>query len=108
MVNEYLRYRIAPERADAFLEAYGRAAEWLRASEHCLGYHLARCVDEPEVFVLRIDWDSPEGHLQGFRRSEAFQRFFAHVAPFVGNIEEMRHYAPTGLEYQRASSPESV
>jgi hypothetical protein len=38
------------------------------------------------------EWDSVEGHEQGFRRSPEFRDFFALVQPFFNDIEEMRHY----------------
>lgn len=41
---------------------------------------------------MRIEWDSVEGHEQGFRESPGFRGFFASVRPFFGNIEEMSHY----------------
>ena len=47
-------------------------------------------------FVLTIHWDSSEGHMKRFRKSEHFQPFYALVAPFYGQIEEMEHYEPTG------------
>jgi hypothetical protein len=30
--------------------------------------------------------------MNGFRKSPEFREFFASVRPFVGNLEEMRHY----------------
>jgi quinol monooxygenase YgiN len=47
---------------------------------------------DPSRWVVRIEWDSEEGHLTGFRRSPEFRRFFEAVGPFVHDIEEMRHY----------------
>lgn len=47
--------------------------------------------------MLRIEWDSVEGHLQGFRRSEQFRVFLGHVHPFVEQIEEMQHYEMLSL-----------
>jgi hypothetical protein len=49
-------------------------------------------VEEPEHFVVRIQWDSVEGHEQGFRSSPHFAEFFAAVRPFFSEIEEMKHY----------------
>jgi hypothetical protein len=45
--------------------------------------------------VVRIEWDSEEGHLSGFRQSSEFRTFLAAVGPFVSDIEEMRHYEVT-------------
>lgn len=101
MINEYIRYRIAPERVDAFFTAYEGAQASLRASPHCLGYELSRCTEEPQSFILKIQWDSAEGHLGGFRKSHHFAPFLQAVRPFVGDIEEMRHYEITPLRWSR-------
>lgn len=92
MIIEYIRYRIQEEQSTAFLEAYRQAQQALIDSPHCQRYELSRCQEEPDRYVLRIEWDSVEGHLQGFRRSEHFRTFLGHVRPYVGQIEEMQHY----------------
>ena len=101
MIVEYIRYKIAEGRAALFLEAYGQAQESLRASPHCLGFELSRCTEAPEHFILRIQWDSSEGHLQGFRQGPHFPPFLAAVKPFLPDIEEMRHYDLTPVRWTR-------
>jgi quinol monooxygenase YgiN len=95
MVVEYIRYSIDDGRAKAFAQAYLRAAEALEASEHCQRYEVSRCTEDPTQHVVRIEWDSEDGHLSGFRKSPEFRRFFEAVGPFVNDIEEMRHYQVT-------------
>jgi quinol monooxygenase YgiN len=95
VIVEYIRYSIDEGRAEAFAEAYRRASEALRASEHCERYEVSRCSEDPTQHVVRIEWDSEEGHLSGFRQSPEFRSFFEAVGPFVNNIEEMRHYEVT-------------
>lgn len=102
MVIEYVRYRLDPDRVDDLVAAYGRAAASLRASSHCRGFDLARGVEEPGNLVLRIEWDSVEGHEQGFRRSPEFREFLREVRPFVADLQEMRHYAATDVGWQAA------
>jgi hemoglobin len=60
MVVEYIRYSIGSERAQAFEQAYRRAAPALDASEHCERYEVSRCSDDPTQYVVRIEWDSEE------------------------------------------------
>jgi quinol monooxygenase YgiN len=97
MIVEYIRYNIPePRRAD-FERAYAEASEVLDGSEHCLRYEVSRGVEEPANFVVRIEWDSIEGHEQGFRESPGFRTFFQSVRPFFGDIEEMRHYEATPI-----------
>ena len=98
MVIEYVRYKMPADKADDFMSAYATAGAALRQSRHCLGFELSRCVEEPASFILRIEWDSVEGHMNGFRKSPEFRAFFASVRPFVGNLEEMRHYERTAVQ----------
>jgi quinol monooxygenase YgiN len=92
---EYIRYRIPEETSAEFLSAYAKAAVPLAAAPQCVDYELARCEEDFEHYILRITWTSTEDHLEGFRKSDHFRDFLAQIAPFVGNIEEMRHYKPT-------------
>jgi heme-degrading monooxygenase HmoA len=95
MVVEYIRHKIDPSRKDEFDEAYRRAGALLDASPHCQGWEASRCVDEPEKQIVRIEWDSVEGHLQGFRQSADFNPFREATQPFFNDIEEMTHYQVT-------------
>jgi quinol monooxygenase YgiN len=95
VIVEYIRYSIDAGRAEAFEEAYRRAGESLRASENCERYEVSRCSEDPTQRVVRIEWDSEEGHLSGFRQSSEFRTFLEAVGPFVNDIEEMRHYEVT-------------
>jgi|SRR5262245_10600480 len=95
MVVEYIRYNVEGSRADAFADAYRRAADALEASEHCERYEVSRCSEDPTQHVVRIEWDSEQGHMSGFRQSAQFRDFFEAVRPFVNDIEEMRHYEVT-------------
>ncbi|GAA3437263.1 antibiotic biosynthesis monooxygenase [Kutzneria kofuensis] len=92
MITEYIRYRIPDGQGSQFEDAYRRAGAVLSESPQCVGWDVARCVDEPSCYVVRIRWTSAEDHLTGFRSGPRFPAFFAEVKPFVGDIEEMRHY----------------
>ena len=95
MVVEYIRYTIDEGRAEEFEQAYRRATGALQSSEHCERYEVSRCTEDPTQHVVRIEWDSQDGHMSGFRQSPEFHTFFEAVGPFVRDIEEMRHYQVT-------------
>ena len=95
MIVEYIRYALKEHDGDQLVAAYGRAQEELRASPNALAWELTRCADDPSSYILRIEWDSAEGHMSGFRKGPQFPGFFAAIRPFVGEIAEMRHYEPT-------------
>ena len=92
MVIEYIRYEVPAARHSAFIAAYQEAAAELEASEHCVCYEISQGAEEPDHFVVRIEWDSIEGHEKGFRGSALFATFFVKVKPFFAEIKEMKHY----------------
>ncbi|MEO7735503.1 MAG: antibiotic biosynthesis monooxygenase [Kofleriaceae bacterium] len=92
MIVEYIRYEVVAADHAAFLASYAAAASELAASTHCLRYEVTQGVEEPDHFIVRIEWDSVEGHEQGFRTSAQFPGFFAKVKPFFAAIREMKHY----------------
>lgn len=92
MVIEYIRYTIPIENAKEFEAAYAKAGAILHSSEHCQHYEISRGIEEPEHYIIRIDWKSLEGHEQGFRTSPDFGAFFEAVGPFFNQITEMKHY----------------
>jgi len=95
MIVEYARYRIPQDRREAFVNAYEEAASYLTASPHCLSYELSHCVEEQDRYILRIEWNSAQEHVDGFRKEPGFQEFFRLVQPFLHDIEEMQHYELT-------------
>ena len=95
MIVEYIRYKIDSSRTGEFDDAYRRAGAFLDASPHCQRWEAARCVDEPDKQIVRIEWDSADGHLQGFRKSPDFKSFVEATQPFFKDIEEMTHYEIT-------------
>ncbi|HKE94797.1 MAG TPA: antibiotic biosynthesis monooxygenase [Povalibacter sp.] len=104
MIVEYIRYKLdeaatqpAANGLNLFEAAYLEAAASLDTSAHCRGYELSRCVEEKDRYILRIEWDSLEGHMQGFRRAPEFAPFFAAIKPYIARIEEMQHYAVSSI-----------
>ena len=67
-------------------------------------YELTHSMEEPELYILRIEWDSLDGHVKGFRTSPEFREFFRHVQPFFIDIEEMRRYELTEIRKRKDDS----
>lgn len=91
-VVEYVRYELGPDATGQFEAAYQAVGRLLTASPHCLSWELARGMEHPGSFVVRIEWDSLAGHEQGFRGSPGFAEFFQTLAVFSAQRLEMAHY----------------
>ena len=98
MVIEVIRYAIRPGDEAAFEDAFRRAAVLLEASSHCLGFTLTRSTRDRHRYIMNIYWDSPDGHLIGFRQSNGFREYQDLIQPYSEMIEESGHYRKTGVE----------
>lgn len=101
MTVEYIRYALRAHTPDDLVAAYREAGLHLQAAPECLGYDLTACEEEATSLILRIHWASAEAHLGGFRKGPNFPPFLAAIRPFIDEIAEMRHYAPTDLAWTR-------
>ena len=102
MIVEYIRYTVADAaRQAALIESYREAAKSLDAAHECLAYELTVCEEDPLSLILRIEWESTERHLGGFRKGPHFPPFFRAIGGFVKEIAEMRHYAHSGVEKRK-------
>uniref|UniRef100_A0AAU2VUM8 Antibiotic biosynthesis monooxygenase n=1 Tax=Streptomyces sp. NBC_00008 TaxID=2903610 RepID=A0AAU2VUM8_9ACTN len=98
MIVEYIRYRITDAaRRGEFEDAYTRASQQLDLAPECQGYELTHGIEEPERYILRIVWTSVAEHEQGFRHGPCFPPFLAEIRPYIGDIEEMKHYEHTAV-----------
>jgi quinol monooxygenase YgiN len=97
MIVEDIRYQIGQDRQSGFEDAYRKSQTSLHSSPHCLAWELTRCSEDRSHYILRIEWDSAEGHLTGFRQSPEVREFLAAIRPYVGDIQEMRHYELTDV-----------
>jgi heme-degrading monooxygenase HmoA len=102
MIPEIIRYQVPHDHSSAFEGAYREAEALLQLSPNCEGYELIQSDKEPENYILTIWWDSSEGHLEGFRKSELFPKFLQLIRPYIPMISEMEHYHFSGISWRRS------
>jgi heme-degrading monooxygenase HmoA len=98
LIIEVIRYAIASGEEAAFEEAQRQAGVLLEKSSHCLGFTLTRATRHRSNYLMTIYWDSPDGHLIGFRQSGSFSEYQALLQPYAEMIEDASHYRKTGIE----------
>ena len=97
MIIQYVRYKINFSETQEFQAAYAEAVEILKKSPHCRSWELTRGLEDPDRFVMRIEWDSLDGHMKDFRVRPEYRVYFAPLTRFFEYIEEMGHYARTSV-----------
>ncbi|MDB5075753.1 MAG: antibiotic biosynthesis monooxygenase [Chloroflexi bacterium] len=92
MIIEIATINVQEGREGEFEAAFAKAQRYIAESPHSLNYQLTRCVEHPSRYVLRIEWDSLEGHTMAFRGSDAYQEYRALLYPLYASAPEVVHY----------------
>ena len=96
MIVEQAMITVAPGKEENFEAAFAEAKSVMAASPGCRAVRLYRCVEEPERFMLFVEWDSVEAHMEGFRKSSAFTEWREIVGPYFAYLSDMSHYRSVG------------
>lgn len=99
MILEVADIRIRPGEQAAFEEAIQRGLDTV--ARHAPGFIRAevhRGVENPERYLLHIEWQTLEDHTVGFRQGPLFPAWRAIVGPFFAAPPSVEHFeqAPRG------------
>lgn len=97
MILEHADIRIAPGQQAAFEEAIQRGLQTVISQARGFrGAQVHHGIEQPERYVLTIQWDTLEDHTVGFRQSELFTQWRAIVGPFFAAPPVVEHFAAVG------------
>lgn len=82
MIVEVAELKIKPGDEQAFEAGVAQAAPLFLRAKGCHGLSLQRVIETPSVYRLRVQWETVEDHMVGFRSSEDFQGWRALVGSY--------------------------
>jgi len=93
MVLEIARYTVPAGKAEAFRQAMlTDALPIIRRAEGCHSATLRQQVEDTQVFLLAIEWETLEHHTVMFRGSPEFTAYRATIAGLYDGAIEVFHY----------------
>lgn len=92
MIVERAIFTLKPGTAEDFTAAYGQARKLIEASKGCRKAAMHRGIENPDSFILLVEWDTLEDHMVGFRESPAFTEWRALLGPYFANPPAVEHY----------------
>jgi quinol monooxygenase YgiN len=85
-----LRGRHAP----AFEAALSEAMPLIRRQPGCHSAEVRPCLENPQRYLLVVNWVDVAAHEEGFRRSEDYRRWRALLHGFYEPFPLVEHYGP--------------
>ncbi|HET9732383.1 MAG TPA: antibiotic biosynthesis monooxygenase [Acidimicrobiales bacterium] len=93
MILEHAILEVAPGQSAAFEDAFAIAKEIIVAAAGFRTLRLSRCLEEPNRYLLLVEWDTLEDHTEGFRGSTEYQRWRQLLHRFYDPFPTVEHYA---------------
>jgi len=79
---------------DGFAAAIGRAAPALDGANGYHGAQLLRGVEQPNRFVMLVDWDSRDDHMAWMGANES--AFMGAIGDYIAGPPDIKHFALSG------------
>jgi heme-degrading monooxygenase HmoA len=93
MILELADIRIHPGQQAAFDEAIAHALTTvITQAKGFKGYSIHTGIENPERYLLQIQWETLENHTVDFRGSAAFANWRAIVGPFFATPPTVEHF----------------
>ena len=92
MVYERAQLYIAAGSEVAFEAAMSESIGLLQQAEGCRAARVARGVEEPNTYLLLVEWGAVEDHV-AFTKTDEFARFGRAIGPHFAEPPEVLHFA---------------
>ncbi|MEA1672146.1 antibiotic biosynthesis monooxygenase [Nitrospirillum sp. BR 11163] len=97
-ILEAATFDILPGKGAGFEAAIAQALPLLAATEGYVAHRLRRCVEDPDRYLLLVEWRGLADHMDGFRNSPRFAQWRALIGPYFAAPPLVQHHAPvTGV-----------
>jgi heme-degrading monooxygenase HmoA len=75
-----------------FEKAFSEAQKIIAAMKGYISHQLKKCMEEPDKYILLVEWETLEAHTEGFRGSAAYQDWKKLLHHFYDPFPTVEHY----------------
>ncbi|MEK8070645.1 antibiotic biosynthesis monooxygenase family protein [Rhodococcoides navarretei] len=94
MIVEHALLHVIPDRTDEFEVAFSDAKSIISSMPGFVNLTLSRGVEQPDVYLLLVEWERLEDHTEGFRQSEEYQEWKTLLHHFYDPFPVVEHFDP--------------
>lgn len=94
MIREIAILRAKEGEADRLREGLRAARDVISRAEGYAGSTFYQGIEDPQRFLLHIEWTSVEAHMKGFREGPLFSEWRSHFGQYLVGPPDMNHFQP--------------
>lgn len=92
MVLEVAVLDVKRGQAREFEAAFAKAQRIISAMPGYISHQLQHCIEQPDRYLLLVNWQTLEDHTTGFRQSAEYKEWRALLHHFYDPFPEVQHY----------------
>jgi heme-degrading monooxygenase HmoA len=97
MILETAILNVRPGEAERFPAAMREARPLIAATPGFASLALRPCLENPNRFLLLVEWESVEAHTVGFRQSDRYARWREMLHHFYDPFPTVEHYGEPAI-----------
>lgn len=92
MILEHAVLDVVPGQEADFERAFAEAKQIIAGATGFRSLRLAHCLEQPNRYLLLVEWDTLEDHTEGFRGSAAYEKWRAALHHFYDPFPVVEHF----------------
>ncbi len=92
MILEVATLDIKPGLEADFELAFHKAQEIISSTKGYRSHQLQHCIENESRYILLVNWETIEDHIEGFRGSEEYQEWKALLHHFYDPFPTVEHF----------------
>ena len=98
MILEVAMLDVKPGETAEFEAAFDKAQNIISSMTGYISHQLQKCLENPNRYILLVNWQTLEDHTNGFRESDEYQEWRAMLHHFYDPFPTVEHYG-MDIEY---------
>lgn len=92
MILEVALIDLRPGTEEAFAAAYRTGRPILAGTPGCRSVRMTHGIESPSRFVLLVEWDSVEAHLENFRATDRYVQWRGLIGQYFAQPPLVEHF----------------
>ncbi|MBC7399520.1 MAG: antibiotic biosynthesis monooxygenase [Mucilaginibacter sp.] len=92
MILEVAILNIIPGKEPQFEKDFAIAGQYISAIKGYIKHSLSKCIEQPNKYILLVEWDTLEDHTIGFRQSTEYQEWKKLLHHYYDPFPVVEHY----------------
>lgn len=81
-----------PGREKQFEADFATAGQYISQTPGYIKHSLSKCMEQPDKYILLVEWETLEDHTEGFRQSAQYQEWKRLLHHYYDPFPVVEHY----------------